>query len=153
MTDPGEDICDALVEYLNTLQTTAQDNDEEKPFGFTFEAKKTQDIQEEFEREHADLKVFFAPFGETEHKAGRGGEALITWDVSMLVVRRLDVNGTREQLNGLVYSIRRNIRRSRLKMAGRTYVGAETVIKSTPAETSQRMQFVSVTRLSYEGMD
>lgn len=140
--DPGEAICDALVAYVNQTQAT-------EPFALTFSAENPEDIQAELEREHADLKVFFSPFGETEEKIGRGGHVLEVFEITMLVVRRLDANANRKQLNGLVYEIRRRIRQSREKMAGATWSAGETVVKSDPKQISESIQFTSVSRLRY----
>jgi hypothetical protein len=143
MTDPCEDICDALVAEVNTAAFQTD-------LDLKFEAANPPSIKKELEREHADLKVFFAPYGEEEEKTDRGGVCLETCEVTMLVVRRIDESVTRQRLNGLVYSIRKKLRAR--KMAGRTWTGGETVTKTDPEQIDEIRQYASISRLRYVGM-
>lgn len=143
MSDPAEDIADALAAHVNGLQET------DSPFAFTFTASVPDDIQDELKREHLDLKVFFASYGESVEKRDRGGGALIQPQVSLLVARRVDSAYTRRALNNLVWAIRSAVRKA--SPAGWTWTADDTVVKGSDVTTSSGNQFVSVSRFTFTG--
>lgn len=147
MTDPAEDISDALVAYINGL--VAQDP---SPLSMMCRAENPDDPNAQLKAEHTDLQVFFFPYSdEEEEKRGRGGEILETIIVTMMVARQITTTYTRKLLGGFVREIKANIRKSG-KKANYTYSRAETVTKfdvDALHETSKK--FISIVRLHYIG--
>lgn len=143
MTDPGEDICDAIVSYINALSPW--------PFDFQFQAKSPNDIREELERENADLKVLFWPKGEEEGgKVDRQGAAMVTATIGMIVNRRLTDGATRRQLNDLTWTIRTQLRG--IAQAGFKWSTAETTVKADRIQIEESDLFASEINLYYVGM-
>jgi hypothetical protein len=140
MTDPVEQISDALVTHLNGLETGS--------LGFVFQAEKTDDPDELLYAEQPDLKVLVVPFGETAERIGRGGQAIETYQVNVIVVKKLDIV-TRDALSLFARQLKAAIRPNR--MAGYGWAGDETVTKYDPKILRELNQFASLTRFSYQG--
>ena len=144
MSDPCEDICEALVAFLNALLEESPNPCE--PFRFV--ASKPDDPNAELDKECADLRIMVWPHGSAEVKAGRGGECLETFQVTMLIIRDLKGN-VRAELAGLARTIRTRLRGQR--MAGYAYSGAEATGFDLQILHDQQ-RFADATILTYKGM-
>jgi hypothetical protein len=142
--DPDDAICDALVTYINSLRTQMP-----SPLMLMCNARKPEDPSAELLQEHELIQVLFIPSGEEEVKIGRSGQATETFIVTMLVVRQLTVEFTRERLSKFVRALKDNIRGRR--MAGYVYSFAETVSKFDPDRLHDNKQFVSAVKFHYMG--
>ena len=143
MTDPTEDICDALVTFVNGLTVPTS-------LSLAVAASKPANPKAELKREHADLQVLFVPYAEEEEKIGRGGQVLELFQISMMVIRKIDQAFTRIALSQLVRELRAEIRTGG-KMAGYTYSHGETVTKFDLTQLDEQGQFLSIARFSYAG--
>jgi hypothetical protein len=144
MSDPCEDICDAVVTYLNGLVGT-----DPNPFDpFKFEASKPDDPNAELDKDTSSLRVLLWPHGETEQKIGRGGQVFETFQVAMLVVKKLNTTTDRTMLSTLCRTIKARLRGQR--MAGFVYSLAETT-KADLEQLHDNQRFASATILSYIG--
>lgn len=145
MNDPCEDICDALVTFVNGLRNT-----ESNPLApITCEASKPENPSGLLKLEHKTIQVLVFPSGEEEDKIGRGGQVLERYEVTMLVVRQLSSEFTRVALSRFVRSLKSAIRGQR--MAGFVYSTAETVSKFDPERIHESNQFVSAVKFTYSG--
>jgi hypothetical protein len=144
MTDPCEDICDAIVAYLNALV-----DEDPNPFDpFNFEASKPADPNAELDAGTESLRILLWPHGETETKIGRGGQVLETFMVAMLVVQSLSTTVNRQILSTLCRTVKAQLRG--VRMAGFVYSTAETT-KADLEQLHENKRFASATILSYTG--
>lgn len=142
MTDPTEDIADALVAHTNQLPELS----------LAFEASKPEDPLALLQLEHHGVQVYFVPFGETfEEKIDRAGRARMSYQVTMMVIRKLENQITREVMGLLVRQLTRQIRGER--MAGYVWAADETVTKFDLTQLHEKNQFVGIVRLTYLGTD
>lgn len=135
--DPVEDICDALVTYINGLSELS----------LTAVASKPVDPLDELTLEHPELQVLVVPFGESATKIGRGGHVLEVYQATLMIVRMLTVEFSRERLSLFTRELTAVLRGER--MAGHVWSGDETVSKFDLNQIHEKHQFVSVVRLSY----
>lgn len=145
MSDPCEDICDAIVEHLNTAQ-----EEEPNPFDpIEFMARKPADPLAELTLEFDEIQVMLVPYADSETKIGRP-KFLEVHEVSLWVVRKLQNEWTRTRMSEVVRQVIERLRGR--KMAGWTYGAAETTTKFDLTQLHEKKQFMSIVRLSYEGV-
>ena len=94
------------------------------------------------------LTAFVVPFGESAQKIGRGGQALETYQVFLIIAREMDVTFTREKLSRLSRELKLAIRRS-ARMAGCPWMGDETTQKYDERMLREHNNFVSSTRFDF----
>lgn len=144
--DPVEDIADALVTFLNDDKSEWGEQPE-----IVFTAVKNADPTKELTVENlATTQVFVAPYGETGQKIGRGGQALETYQVFLLVVRGITTEFTRTKLAEFVRQLKLAIRKGG-KMAGYHWRGDETTAKYQLEALTQVNHFASSIRFDYSG--
>jgi hypothetical protein len=136
MTDPVEDICDALVEHINGLVLS-----------LTAVASKPENPPEELKLEHPELQVLVVPIGETATKIGRGGHVLETYQVALWVVRKLSVEFNRARLSLFTREVTQALRGER--MAGHVWSGDETLSKYAIRMIHETTEFFALVQLTY----
>lgn len=139
MNDPGEEICDALVEFISGLTPSNG--------CLTADVHKTDNPLAEIEHEVAGLTVLLHAAAERADKIGRGGQCFEQYVISMLVVRKLDDEFTGAVLNNYVREIKAAVRGQR--MAGRVWSVDETVVRFDPQIRKDLSQFCSVVQFTY----
>lgn len=138
MDDPAERICDALVETINSLALS-----------LTIEASKPSDPLGELTLEHPTLQAIVFPFGETTERQDRGGGVLERFAISVMVIRMLSAEFTRDRLEQFVRELKSLLRGK--KMAGYTWSAEETATKFDLTQLHEQDQFLSLVRLTYIG--
>lgn len=136
MTDPVEDICDALVEHINGLVLS-----------LTAVASKPVNPPEELKLEHPTLQVLVVPIGETGTKISRGGGVLETYTAALWVVRKIDVEFNRPRLSLFTRELTQALRG--LRMAGHVWSGDETLSKYGLQMIHEETQFFALVQLTY----
>jgi len=140
VNDPAEEITDALVEYVNGLESP--------DVSLTAQVRKTDNPLGELEFENTDLTVLFYAAEESATKAGRN-TFQEDFTIAMLVVRKMDVEFTRPVLARFVRELKRAVRG--VKMAGYTLSMDDTPVKMDPTHRKELNQFVSVSHFVYTG--
>jgi hypothetical protein len=140
MSDPCEDICDALVEFLNSQ--------DEGTYSLEFLADKPEDPNGELDKADDNVKVLFWPHGESEAKIGRTGQVVRKFSVAMLVLRKLSGDFTRRALSDFATEVMDSLRGE--KMADRRYSTAETT-KTDLVQLHEDKRLAVATILTYTG--
>lgn len=144
--DPVEDIADALVEFLNGDKSEWLEQPD-----IAFVAVKDSDPTQRLTVENlSSVQVFVVPFGETAQKIGRGGQALETYQVFLLVVRGVNGQFTRSRLAEFARQLKLAVRRGG-KMAGYHWRGDETTAKYQLEALQQVDHFASSVRFDFSG--
>lgn len=144
MSDPTEDICDAIVTFLNAAQ-----EEEPNPFGvMEFTASKPADPLGELDSVQHETQVYLVPIAESEEKIGRY-KAMEVHQASLWIARSMVESPTRASLSGLVRDIKKVLRGR--KMATYTFSLIETASKFDP-ERLHKGQFFSVLVATYRGI-
>lgn len=136
--DPAEEIADALVETINGLALS-----------LSVIATKPDDPLGELTLEHPNLQVLVFPFGEVTTRLDRGGGVLEQLTITLLVVRSLSAEFTRDRLERFTRELKAALRGK--KMAGWTWSAEETASKFDLAQLHEQNQFVSIVRETYIG--
>mgnify|MGYP007071638828 CR=1 FL=1 len=140
MTDPSEDICDALVTFARAL--TAPD------VSLTAaEVRKSDNPLKELDGDQPLLKVFFHASSEDAERIGRGAEVLEHFVITMLVVRKLNAEFTKQVLAIYTRELKAAIRGQR--MAGYPQTAEATPVKVDSQQIFDRQQFCSITEFTY----
>lgn len=142
MTDPTEDIADAIVIYINHP-------DRQAAFSFRFVASNPPEPSREMETELEGLRVLAFPYGDEAERIGRGGQAAENYLVTVMVMRKITDTITRARLLGLVREIRLAIRHA--QMAGYSWTADETITKYDPEQLRSSGTFTSVFRTTFAG--
>lgn len=140
MNDPAEDICDALVEFVQALESP--------DVSLNAQVRKTDNPLGELEYENTDLTVLFHVFSEESTKTGRN-TFQEDFTIAMLVVRKVDSGFTRGVLAKFVREIKAAVRG--VKMAGWTFSADETPVKFDAQQMKDLRQFVSIVHFTYTG--
>lgn len=137
MTDPGEDIADALVAYVGALGTFSLAADD---------IRKTDNPLEDLKYEQDGLRVLFHASAEEAERIGRGGQVLERFIVSMLVVRKISDDVTKTMLATFTRELKAAIRG--VRMATYPQTGEATPTKCDGQQMLQG-QFCSVSEFTY----
>lgn len=146
MPDPGEEICDALVEFLRGLQTIGE-NPLAPEVSLKANIRKTDNPLGELEHEVVELTALLYPSAEAAEKRGRGGECMEEFTISMLVVRKMDDQFTRSRLSQFCRELKKRVRG--VRMAGYIWAAEETTQKYDIAMAQNPGTFASVTDFHY----
>lgn len=148
MTDPGEDICNALIQFVSELPTPSEGPDQDEPqVSLAAKIRKTDNPLGEIEHEVEDLLVLMYPSAEAAEKRGRGGECIEEFTVSMLVIRKMDSRFTRSRLSQYVREIKAAVRG--VRMAGYIWSSEDTTQKYDIGMAADTNTFASVTDFIY----
>src|SRR4051794_21731712 len=82
MNDPVEDIAVSVAAYLDSVKGTSTTE--------SFVTVKTDDPNEYLYAEQNELLVLVVPFGESAERIGRNGQALESYQINVMVVRKLN---------------------------------------------------------------
>lgn len=145
MSDPCEDICDAIVAYLNA----AIDVDPNPFEPVTLVASKPADPLAQLTLEFPTIQVFLVPYSDSENKIGRP-KFLEEHQVSVWVIRKIQDAWTRERMSGVVRQVVEYLRG--VKMANYTYSEAITSVKFDLTQLHEKQQFLSITQFRYAGI-
>lgn len=140
MTDPGEDIADALAAYVKDL-------DVPDPLSLVGEIEKTDNIKKVLNLEWDQLKVAFYAVSEEAEKIGRGGEALERFTIAMLVIRKINAEYTKAKLAQYVREIKKQLRG--ISMAGCRFTSDATPVKCDADQLNDHNQFCSISEFTY----
>lgn len=144
--DPVEDIADALVDFLGNAAEWP-----ESP-SMAFEVIKDATPDDKLEKEKLKgTKVFVVPFGESAEKIGRGGQALETYQVFVVVARAMDADFTQPKLAKFTRELKLAIRRQP-RMAGFPWQGDDTTVKLNTALARETDVFISGVMVSFTGI-
>jgi hypothetical protein len=144
--DPVEDIADALVVFFEDAESWTA------PPSMNFEVIKDAVPDEKLKKELLqNLKVFVVPFGEAAEKIGRGGQALETYQVFVVVARAMNADFTQPKLAKLTRELKLAVRKSP-RMAGYPWQGDETSVKLNTPLAREADVFVSGFMVSYTGI-
>jgi hypothetical protein len=139
--DPVEDVADALVTLLEAAPSWST------PPSLSFAVVKEAVPEEAIELESIrTLTVLVCPFGESAQKIDRGGKALETYQVYLVIARPMGEEFTRVNLSRFAREVKTGIRQAG-KMAGCVWSCDETV-KFNP-QLYRSNFFLSATRLDY----
>lgn len=143
--DKAEEICEEIVETLNAAQL-----EDPNPFEpIIFVASKPADPLAELQLEHPTIQVFLIPYAETKEKIGRP-RYRETIQISLWVIRKIDLEWTRERMSSVVSTISDYLRGT--KMACYTPGAPETATKFDLTQLHKKKQFLSIVRLNYTGI-
>lgn len=137
MSDPGEQIADAVVSYLRAVTT----------FSLQAEIRKAESPLEELQYEHQQLAVLVYPSSEEAEKAGRGGQCLEGFTVSLLVVRKLTSELTKQRLSEFTREVKTALRGQ--SQAGYTWSREATTTRADPVQLKELSQFCGVVEITY----
>lgn len=146
VTDPGEDICDALVQFIKEL-TTPNEDPADPDVSLKAVIRKTDNPLGEIQHEIDDLLVLLYPSAEAAEKRGRGGECQEEFTISMLVIRQMDSQFTRSRLSQYCREIKAAVRG--VRMAGYIWSAEETTQKFDIEMAQDTTTFASVTDFHY----
>jgi hypothetical protein len=144
--DPVEDIADAMVTFLNGAASW----DDEPSFKFTAE-KSDSAIGKVYKEKQTTLKVLVVPWGEAAEKIDRGGKALESYLVQLVIVRQMDADFTRAKLAVFARELKIAIRHNR-RLAGYPWSGDETVMKFDSIALAEMNNFATATQFNFAGI-
>lgn len=141
MSDPGEDIAQAIADYVG---------DPERGYSLQPEASVPEHPAEALRAEITRLRVIAFPVGETEEKAESRCRVLLSPEVNVIVTASAEAVGDRKAFNGFVREIRRSLRFE--AMAGWTWLRSETITKYDP-DLMGKESFLSAFTVFYLGIE
>lgn len=136
MSDPAEDICDAIVSYLG-----------EQTFDYQATIRRTDNPLGDLEHETLGLTLLVHPTDEEAEKIGRGGQCLERFTISILVIRKLQDAFTKSKLSSFARDVKTSLRG--VSQAGHTWSGDITTVKHDFRQVDDLNQFVSVFQVVY----
>lgn len=141
--DPVEDIADAMVTFLNGAPNWSE------PPTLKFNAEKSDSaFGKVYKERQVALQVLVVPWGEAAEKIGRGGQALESYQVELVIIRLLDAEWTRTRLSVFARQLKLAIRRN-VRLGGYVWSGDETVTKFDPIALAEMNQFATATRFNF----
>lgn len=147
MSDPVEDIADAMVDFLNGSKTGWP----QEPT-ISFSAVKTADPTPFLQVEKlSTTQVFVIPFGESYQRTDRGGGGMETYSVFLLIVREVNKTFTMEKLGLFARQLKLAIRKNR-RIGGYVFSRDETTFKYQMEALQQYNHFANSTRFDFIGM-
>jgi hypothetical protein len=144
--DPVEDIADAMVTFLDGAASW------EDPPSLTFNAEKSDSaIGKVYKEKQTTLKVLVVPWGEAAEKIDRGGKAIESYQVELVIIRQMDTEFTRAKLSVFARELKIAIRHNK-RLAGFPWIGDETVMKFDTIALAEMKNFATATRFNFSGI-
>lgn len=141
MSDPAEDICEALTTYVGGLASPV--------LSLKAAVRKTDDPMGELKVEHQQLEVLFHVASEEAEKIDRGGTCFESFTISMLVIRKQDDEFTRPVMAQFTREIKRAVRG--VIQAGYHWSRDETPVKFDAQQYHELTQYCSKSEFTYIG--